>query len=144
MRIRWALILFSGLLLVGCSKLKGREETAFQIFVPKNANGGAPFHFVAQTTALGDFYLDDYTSVAKKAFEIPAESSRQQGFQRAMLIPGEIQTVRLKREDANQPIGLYFLFTQPGEEWKVFFDQSSCKYYKVVLSERGVAHTHGY
>lgn len=144
MRVRWGLIFLACLSLVGCSKFKATEETAFQIFVPKNANGGAPFHFFAQTTALGDFYLNDYTSIAKMAFEISTESSKEQRSERAMLIPGEIQTIRMKRENPNQPIGLYFLFTDPGEEWKVFFDQPSCKYYKVVLSERGIARTHGY
>ena len=128
------------LLLVGCSNPKGQER-AFQIMVPKEANGGELFYCAAKPTEVKEFYLDDCQSIAAQTF---LRSEKKGALERALLIPGETQTLRVYAEDPSQPVALYFLFTEPGEEWKILFDNPNCSHYKVTLEKNTVGATHGY
>ena len=86
----------------------------FEITADYQTNNSRLFYFVARTTNDKQFMLESYQDVANKAFSDPQDPSVLGVFS---IVPGTKQeySVSLPAQGA---VALYFLFTQPGTQWK--------------------------
>ncbi len=86
-----------------------------------NVNGGTPFYVYLKEVDKGEFLREDYEHVVMESLssaEVQSECKSQ------VLIPGKIYEIRFPRKNLNKQVGIYFLFTQPGENWKLLCDPS--------------------
>ncbi|QFY41267.1 hypothetical protein F6R98_00430 [Candidatus Methylospira mobilis] len=78
------------------------------------ANGGHLFYFLARAVNEKQFLLDNYQDVAAKVFASPADASVLGVFS---MTPGERRQFSV-HPPAQGDLALYFLFNEPGTQWK--------------------------
>lgn len=110
-RVRLAFGLFA-IALVGA----GCSSTTMRVYVDSTAdtNGGLPFYAVIRAVDQAAYVTDTYEAVAGKVFVNPADPSV---LRTEVIYPGIEREIEIKKPE-NLPIGIYFLFTKPGEKWK--------------------------
>jgi len=128
-------------ILVGCQNTKESKEITLQIMASPNVNRGTPFYMVTKSTEVIQFYIDDYQTIAREVF---FEEKGKKESTNHIFIPGTTQTVNLKITDKEKPLAVYFLFTNPGEEWKVILENSGYKHHKFLLEENRITATHSF
>jgi len=111
--------IFSSLILAALLTACASDPTppppvGFEITADYQTNNSRLFYFVARTTNDKQFMLESYQDVANKAFSDPQDPSVLGVFS---IVPGTKQeySVNLPAQGA---VALYFLFTQPGTQWK--------------------------
>lgn len=87
---------------------------AFTVTADYETNDSRLFYFVVRSANDKQFMLESYQDVANKAFSEPPDTGVLGVFS---IVPGTEQkyTVSLPTQGS---IALYFLFTQPGSQWK--------------------------
>jgi hypothetical protein len=94
----------------GCASSK----VAVRVDCDPAANGGAPFYVVVRAVEQGTFVTESYEAVASKVFATPTDPALLKA---EVVHPGAaIEVVVEKPKDTG--IGVYFLYTKPGERWK--------------------------
>jgi hypothetical protein len=86
----------------------------FEITADHQTNNSRLFYFVVRTANDKQFMLESYQDVANKAFSDPQDPSVLGVFS---IVPGTKQEYNFSLP-AQGAIALYFLFTQPGTQWK--------------------------
>ena len=76
--------------------------------------------------------MDDYHEIASQSFW--KEASEHQLLKK-VLIPGKTIKIDLPIAQKEKQIGLYFIFTNPGESWKCIIDNPQSKKVKILLGE---------
>src|SRR5438477_8807040 len=101
----------AALLVSGCSSTK----LTLRVRASPDANAGQPFYMVVRSTEQAAYVTESYESVAAKVFATPADPS----VMRAIVIhPGQTKKLTFDKPEQAQALGIYFLFTKPGERWK--------------------------
>jgi predicted component of type VI protein secretion system len=117
------------LLLCGCAQRT--EMTTFQIKTLESTNQGNPFYVLFKATDLPHFLTDDYKKIAHQrmlAEDNPAYLDS------VFFLPGETKTISIKNPE-NKSIGVYCIFTHPGEEWKYIAAEEENSQIKLLLAE---------
>lgn len=119
--------------LASCFYQKNTDEVTFLIKTTKNTNQGTPLYVVLKETNMAQFLIQDYHEIAAQSFwkeeDIP-------GGAKMVLIPGSTHQVSLPTPGKDKSIGVYFLFTNPGESWKYILDKPKAEKVKILLGER--------
>jgi hypothetical protein len=97
------------------------------------ANNGDLFYVVAKTTSEKAFMLDSYEDIANLAFSDSPGPDRLGVFS---VVPGTNQDYTIT-QPAQGMIGLYFLLTKPGSQWKKLLTIPFEESYDVVLDATG-------
>lgn len=109
------LLLVLTLLLAACSSdPKPPPMLVFDVNANVQANNGGLFYFVVRTANEKQFMLESYQNVANKAFSDPPDPGVLGVFS---IVPGTKQECAVN-QPAQGAVALYFLFTQPGSQWK--------------------------
>lgn len=103
------------------------------ISVNIQANNGELFYVVAKTTNEKGFMLDSYENIANLAFSDSPEPERLSVFS---VVPGTNQDYTIV-QPAEGMIGLYFLLTKPGSQWKKLLTIPFESNYDVLLDATG-------
>ena len=103
------------------------------ISVNIQANNGELFYVVAKTTNEKGFMLDSYENIANLAFSDNPEPERLSVFS---VVPGTNQDYTII-QPAEGMIGLYFLLTKPGSQWKKLLTIPFESNYDVLLDATG-------
>jgi hypothetical protein len=103
------------------------------ISVNIQANNGELFYVVAKTTNEKGFMLDSYENMANLAFSDNPEPERLSVFS---VVPGTNQDCTIV-QPAEGMIGLYFLLTKPGSQWKKLLTIPFESNYDVLLDATG-------
>jgi hypothetical protein len=103
------------------------------ISVNIQANNGELFYVVAKTTNEKGFMLDSYENIANLAFSDNPEPERLSVFS---VVPGANQDYTIV-QPAEGMIGLYFLLTKPGSQWKKLLTIPFESNYDVILDPTG-------
>lgn len=81
-------------------------------------NGGAPFYAVVRAIDGTAYVTDAYETVASKVFAPQPDPSILRS---VVIYPGQDQTIRIEKPPQEPTgVGIYFLFTAPGERWKAW------------------------
>jgi hypothetical protein len=84
------------------------------VAVNPQANNGGLFYFVVRSANEKQFMLESYQEVAGKTFADPPDPNTLGVFS---IVPGTQQEC-LVNPPAQGGLALYFLFSQPGSQWK--------------------------
>lgn len=103
------------------------------ISVNIQANNSELFYVVAKTTNEKGFMLDSYENIANLAFSDNPEPERLSVFS---VVPGTNQDYTIV-QPAEGMIGLYFLLTKPGSQWKKLLTIPFESNYDVLLDATG-------
>lgn len=104
----------------------------FQIRTTSSTNQGTPLYVVIKETKMVNFLVEDYNKIATQSFWKDEDPSK---LIKKVLVPGKTHKIKLKPSDPNQSVGIYFLFTNPGESWKYIIDQPKSQKVKVLLGK---------
>lgn len=106
----WALLLASGCLTGGCT-----STLRFSISASDDTNKGTPVYLVVRKVDGQTFLAEHYGAVAQKVFQNTPDKSI---LQRQIIFPGQTEVLKIEKpEDGN--LGVYVLFSQPGENWRI-------------------------
>jgi hypothetical protein len=117
---RW-IVGLAALVLCGCSSTSSSPadaifvETTLVFTSKKETNGGRPFYSVVRSVDQATHLTDTYEAIAAKIFARPADSSVLLA---KVIYPGIETEMTVDCPGALQ-LGVYFLFTEPGERWKM-------------------------
>ncbi len=118
-------------LLAGCFQVQKGEDVTVQIRTTNATNRGTPLYVVVKETTMSDFLMDDYHQIATQSFWKEDEDNY---LLKKMVVPGRTDKFLIEATD-NNSLGIYFIFTNPGECWKYFIDKPASKKVKVLLGK---------
>lgn len=116
------LVIFSLLALAflsSCSYCFDNQETLLTVENQKNSNHGLPLYMLVKEVEKAEFLTDDYRGITKEIFS-PLKDSAY--IFSDVTMPGDFYKVKFPHPDNNKLLGVYFLFTDPGEEWKFMIE----------------------
>lgn len=102
----------------------------FNITADTQTNDGGLFYFVVRTTNEKQFMLESYKEVAGKTFADPPDPNALGVFS---IVPGSKQECEVN-PPAQGNLALYFLYTQPGSQWKKLLSQPLAQKYLINLT----------
>ena len=104
---------------------------AFEVTADAQANDNRLFYFVARATNEKQFMLESYEDIASKAFSDPPDAGVLGIFS---IVPGTTQSYTVN-QPAQGTIALYFLFTDPGLQWKKLLGTPLDEKYSIELKD---------
>jgi hypothetical protein len=103
----------------------------FDVTADSQTNNNRLFYFVVRTANEKQFMLESYEDVASKAFSDPPDPGVLGVFS---VVPGTTQNYSVN-QPAQGTIALYFLFTDPGLQWKKLLGIPLEEKYNIDLKE---------
>jgi intracellular growth IglE-like protein len=131
--IRTALIL-AVVTTAGC--LSSATTCTLVVHPRRQANQGRRFFLVVRALQGQEFITDGYQRIADLVF--PAAPPDPSVKLVRLVLPGRDDTVKITLHE-NQPLGVYALFTEPGESWKTMVEAPLKARYDVVVDGNRVA-----
>lgn len=98
------------------------------------SNDGQPFYCVIDEVDKGEFLTKTYEEVSRSVFSTEGDLPQHL---LEVIIPGIDLKTRFHKPQKNKAIGIYFLFTNPSEEWKLFVEPS-CSKVKIELGNNEI------
>jgi predicted component of type VI protein secretion system len=107
-----------------------------QITAGRDTNHGGPLYVVVRKLEQAGFLADDYDAIADKLFVEPRDPSL---LRKAIVRPGNVMTVEADRTLADGEIlGIYFLFSVPGDAWRLAVLDKKIRRVHIVLGAAGI------
>lgn len=131
-------IILSLSIITGCALNKDLPPQ-LTLVVKSNSgtNNGVPFHIALRSVDTQVFLTDSYQDVAEVIFSTPPDTSV---LGTAAIIPGSKREISVNRPE-DMPVGIYCLFTEPGEEWKMMLSQPLYSKYTISLEQNRIIET---
>lgn len=107
-------LIFAILLTACASDPTPPPSITFEVTADYQTNNSRLFYVVVQNTNDKQFMLEGYQDITKKAFSDQQDPSMLGVFS---IVPGKKQEYSISLP-AQDTVALYFLFTQPGVQWK--------------------------
>ena len=99
-----------------------------------NANNGKPFYIVIRKVTKTSFLIDEYNEIAGMVYSDPQDKSLLAWH---VMLPGQKEKIKIKKPD-KLSIGIYGLFSNPGQNWKVMIDSPLESKYKIDLQDNSL------
>jgi predicted component of type VI protein secretion system len=139
-RARWALC---ALVVASCGAAPPKPTPTpkepplhLEITAGKDTNHGGPLYVVVRKLEQAGFLADDYDAIADKLFVEPRDPSV---LRKAIVRPGNVVTVEADRALADGEIlGIYFLFSAPGDAWRLAVLDKKIRRVNIVLGAAGI------
>ena len=96
--------------LTGCAS----DTVRLRVQSTSQTNAGLPFYVVVRSADSGEFLTQSYDGIAASVFATPKDKSLLHA---EVVYPGMEKEIEIAKPEA-QPLGIYFMFTKPGERWK--------------------------
>jgi len=107
-----------------------------QITAGRDTNHGGPLYVVVRKLEQAGFLADDYDAIADKLFVEPRDPAL---LRKAIVRPGNVMTVEADRALADGEIlGIYFLFSVPGDAWRLAVLDKKIQRVNIVLGAAGI------
>lgn len=102
-----------------------------EIAAGKETNQGGPLYVAVRKCDGAGFLAEDYDAVADSLFRSPRDPAL---LRKAIVHPGEVVRLEVPRELSDGEIlGVYFLFSAPGDRWRLSLDDPRVQAISVVL-----------
>lgn len=124
-------VCLSFLLLIGCYKSKDPNVTTFQVKTKSKTNGGLPFYIMTKAIDPISYRVENYSKIATQAWEKSDPDERVKTY---FIMPGQKKTITVGADENRSP-AIYFLFTEPGEEWSYLSRKDGKHKVKIMLGE---------
>ena len=112
-RLGAAALALAALCGVGCSS--GPPELTLEVTSAEGTNGGRPFYAVIRSVEQATYITDSYEAISAKVFANPPDPSV---LRTEVIYPGVPATWTIEQPEGLS-VGVYFLFTEPGDGWKI-------------------------
>jgi predicted component of type VI protein secretion system len=123
------------LLLTACAKREPPPpQITFRVHTESSTNNGQPFYMLFRMVDTQVFLTETYRDVAAKMFVQPPDMSILAA---QSVVPGENLKINVVKPESNA-IGIYCLFTDPGDQWKLRIVPPLYDNYKVKLEENSI------
>lgn len=107
-----------------------------EITAGKDTNHGGPLYVVVRKLDQAGFLADDYDAIADRLFVEPRDPSV---LRKVIVRPGQAITVDADRDLADGEIlGVYFLFSVPGDSWRLAIADRAIQRIHIVLGASGI------
>lgn len=131
-----SLLLLVGILCSFWPFSRGSSNINLKITTTEMTNDGTPFYVYIKEVEKGEFLKSEYQQIVREAFPFTDVGP---GIHPEVLLPGKNYRIKINREHPEKLLGIYFLFTNPGDDWKLLSDAS--KKIDVVLGETEIIST---
>lgn len=131
------ILIATAVLAVDSCSLFRRSSPKLMTFVIKSkddTNEGQPFYIMIRYVNQQTFLTDSYQTISAMAFASEADPAV---LAVRSILPGKKLKLRVQKLDKD-PIGVYCLFTNPGERWKVLLSQPLKSKYKIRLDKNNI------
>lgn len=130
-------LLASGM--IGCAAAGGSAlpQMILDVNPAPKANNGQPFHLVVRAVDPQTFLTEGYREVAVKVYALPPDPSLMTA---VPILPGNRETVFLEQPKEGG-IGVYCMFTEPGERWKILLNPPLHARYSISIKESRIIET---
>jgi predicted component of type VI protein secretion system len=119
--------------LTSCFEAKKDDEVTFLIKTTKSTNQGTPLYVVIKETNMAQFLTQDYHQIAAQSFW---KEEDETSLVKKVLVPGTTNKITLQAPGKDKSLGVYFLFTSPGECWKYILNKPKAEKVKILLGDR--------
>lgn len=122
--------------LPGCSWFKGskppeKERVSFNIKAEQSCNDGHPVYLLVRKVNQNTFLFEEYDEIAGMVYAEPQDESV---LILKIFLPGQEEEIAIvKPEDTD--IGIYVLYSKPGENWKMRLNQPLEPEYALKLKD---------
>jgi predicted component of type VI protein secretion system len=107
-----------------------------EIAAARDLNQGGPLVVVVRQTDRAGFLAEDYDAIADGLFGEPRDPAV---VRKAIVRPGQVVTLEVPRAtEDGQVLGVYFLFSTPGDDWRLAIGDTTISGLRVVLGASGV------
>jgi len=107
-----------------------------EITAGKDTNQGGPLYVVVRKIDQAGFLAEDYDAIADRLFGQPPDPAV---LRKAVVRPGEVVRVNADRDLADGEIlGIYFLFSVPGNDWRLAVVDPHVLQVRIVLGASGI------
>lgn len=131
-----------GVAVAGCGLWHSQSAPAkpapvhLQITAGKDTNHGGPLYVVVRKIDGAGFLAEDYDAIADGLFREPSDPAV---LRKAVVHPGEIVTLEADRDlKDGEILGVYFLFSVPGDDWRLAIQDRRVSQVRIVLGAAGV------
>lgn len=98
------------------------RTTLLRINTTETTNQGVPFYLYIKEVEKGEFLKHEYQHIVHEAFPF---SDKTPDIQPYVIFPGKNYDIRVPREQKEKPLGIYVLYTNPGDDWKLLANGSN-------------------
>ncbi|MHC1724550.1 MAG: hypothetical protein AB9866_00755 [Syntrophobacteraceae bacterium] len=122
----------------GCSSRRPPPpQMKLHVKSDKAINDGQLFYLVVRAATDKQFLTDSYQTVAGIVFADPPDKTIIGSH---VIYPGLTQEFKMILPEEN-PLAFYFLFTNPGDQWKKLIDQPLDSAYDIKINKDGITIT---
>jgi hypothetical protein len=107
-----ALVSLVSLFGLGCSSA---PEVTVEVTSTAETNGGRPFYAVTRSVEQTTYITDTYEGIAARIFATPPDPTILKA---EVIYPGVPATWTVEQPEGLS-VGVYFMFTDPGDGWKI-------------------------
>ncbi len=119
----------------GCGpKAVPKEQVTFYITPDESVNDQRPVYLVIRKVNKKNFLTENYDDIADIVYAEPPDESLL-GWH--ILMPGQNEKILVTKPDTLS-IGVYILFTQPGEKWKMLLEKPLESEYKITIKKNAL------
>jgi hypothetical protein len=119
----------------GCgSKAVPKEQVTFYITPDESVNDQRPVYLVIRKVNKKNFLTENYDDIADIVYAEPPDESLL-GWH--ILMPGQNEKILVTKPDTLS-IGVYVLFTHPGEKWKMLLEKPLESEYKITIKKNAL------
>jgi hypothetical protein len=128
-----ALLLFIMGSFHGCGGAKAvpKEQVTFFVAPDKSINDERPVYIVIRKVNKKNFLTESYDNIVDMVYAEPPDESLLSWH---ILMPGQNEKILVTKPD-KLSIGVYVLFTHPGEKWKMLLEKPLKSEYKIDIKK---------
>ena len=117
-------------------QVRAKPTVRLEVTAGKDTNHGGPLYVVVRKLDQAGFLAEDYDAIADRLFGEPRDPSV---LRKAIVRPGEVVAIDADRDLADGEIlGVYFLFSMPGDNWRLAIGDKRIQRVKIVLGASGI------
>ena len=120
----------------GCAGNKPllQKKVTFCINPDKSANNSQPLYIVIRDISKKSFLIEEYNEIADLVYTDPPSESLLTWH---VVIPGRKEEITVE-VPGKSDIGIYAMFTQPEENWKIMFERPLESEYEIIIQDNSL------
>jgi hypothetical protein len=119
----------------GCGKGAVKiDELVINVISDKQINDGRSVYIVLRTVNRMEFMVENYDGISDMVFANPQDNSV---IANQMILPGKNEVIHIQKPEKNG-IGIYALFSTPGDNWKIMIEPPFKPEYRIKVKKNRI------
>jgi hypothetical protein len=122
----------------GCAgnQFLNQKNVTFCIQPDKRANNAQPFYIVIRDVDKKSFLIEEYDDIADLVY---TDSPDEHFLTWHVVLPGRKEEITVE-VSGKSDLGIYSMFTQPGENWKMMFERPLEPEYDIIIQDNSLTY----